>query len=263
MILSVVQFEPQFGNIEANYQVVLRYVESSKCDIIVFPELCLTGYDFNSRDEAIEYAIKIQDDVKNKLTLLSQNTGKVIVIGYPEITDDKIYNSATVFFPQAEYNYTYRKIHLFFRERFIFDEGDSGFVVKYYPPFDINIGTMICYDWRFPEAARTLALRGADLIVCPSNLVTHVWHIATPARALENKVYLAISNRIGIENRNGAELLFNGGSRIYSFNGSELAKSPIDKESIISAEIIPEKTRDKSFNEFNDIFADRRTGYYL
>lgn len=263
MILSVVQFEPNFGNVEANYQVILRYVQCTKCDIIVFPELCITGYDFISRDEAIEYSYAIKEIINDKLKILSQDTGKVIVLGYPENKDGRIYNAATVFFPQQEYNYTYRKTHLFFRERFIFDEGDSGFVVKYYPPLDINIGTMICYDWRFPEAARTLALRGADLIVCPSNLVTNVWHIATPARALENKVYLAVSNRIGIENRNGAELLFNGGSRIYSFNGSELAKSPNDKESIISAEIIPEKTRDKSFNEFNDIFADRRTGYYL
>ncbi len=263
MILSVIQFEPHFGDVEANYEAVLLYVKNSQCDIIVFPELCLTGYDFASKDEALEYADSIDEIVNHQLNQLAIDTGKVIVLGYPEKQADKIYNAVTVYYPQSEYNYTYRKIHLFFRERFIFDEGDLGFLVKYYPPLDINIGAMICYDWRFPEAARTLALRGADLIVCPSNLVTNVWHIATPARALENKVYLAVANRIGIENRNGEELLFNGESRIYSYNGSELAKSPRASESIIYAEIFPEKTRDKSFNEFNDIFADRRTGFYL
>ncbi|MFW5702332.1 MAG: nitrilase-related carbon-nitrogen hydrolase, partial [Bacteroidota bacterium] len=132
----------------------------------------------------------------------------------------------------------------------------------YYAPRDINIGTMICYDWRFPEAARTLALNGADLIICPSNLVTDVWHLVMPARALENKVYLAVANRIGRESSCGEELFFNGKSAIYGYNGQPMAIAGPEEEIVLSAEIDPAATRDKKFNEFNDLFSDRRPEMY-
>ncbi|MBE2190295.1 MAG: hypothetical protein KGZ71_00760 [Desulfobulbaceae bacterium] len=262
MFISVVQFEPKFGEIEANYSKILNTISDDKSDIIVFPELCLTGYDFVSRDEAKKFASEVNDLIFIELKNIAIVKKKIIVIGFPEISDDKLYNSAAILLPNPQLNNVYRKTHLFFRERFIFDEGDKGFFVIESIEPEIKIGTMICYDWRFPEASRTLALNGADLIVCPSNLVTNVWHIATPARALENKVYLAVANRIGIENRNGQELLFNGSSQIYSYNGSVLAKALSDSVEVISAEIDPIKTRNKSFNEFNDIFADRRSQYY-
>ena len=121
---------------------------------------------------------------------------------------------------------------------------------------------MICYDWRFPEAARSLGLLGADLIVCPSNLVTDVWHIAMPARSLENKVYLAVANRTGTEVRNDEELLFKGESGIWGYNGKLISKAGFADETVISCDIDPEKTRNKAFNPYNDIFADRRPDLY-
>jgi predicted amidohydrolase len=78
---------------------------------------------------------------------------------------------------------------------------------------------MICYDWRFPEATRSLAHAGADLIVCPSNLVTNVWHKVMPARALENKVYLAVANRIGIESKGEEELFFTNREGYFEIYG--------------------------------------------
>jgi predicted amidohydrolase len=123
---------------------------------------------------------------------------------------------------------------------------------------------MICYDWRFPESARVLGLKGADVIVCPSNLVTNVWHIAMPARALENKVYVAVPNRAGEEVR-GAEnesVKFTGRSVIYSYNGSALAQAGAEEDEILTVEIDPLATRDKSFNALNDIFRDRRPDIY-
>ena len=154
----------------------------------------------------------------------------------------------------------YRKTHLFYKERFVFEEGNTGFPVIEYN--GLKLGTMICYDWRFPEAARTLALKGADLIVCPSNLVTGVWQNVMSSRALENKVYIAVSNKIGIESGENDMLTFNGESAIYSYDGSYLAKASKDKEEVITAEIYPAETRDKSFNEINDIFNDRRPEFY-
>ncbi|MER3329285.1 MAG: nitrilase-related carbon-nitrogen hydrolase, partial [Candidatus Kapaibacterium sp.] len=103
---------------------------------------------------------------------------------------------------------------------------------------------------------------GADLIVCPSNLVTGVWQNVMSARALENKLYMAVSNKIGTE-ANGHDVLeFNGESAIYSYDGTYLAKARKDNEQVVTAEIFPERTRDKQFNEINDIFVDRRPQFY-
>lgn len=210
----------------------------------------------------LEYADEMGKGKLAELQEISSRRDKIICTGFIEKDGDKLYSAAALIMPDKSKSDSYRKVHLFFRERFIFDESEKGYFVTTSNDKDINIGTMICYDWRFPEAARTLALKGADLILCPSNLVTKVWHISTPSRALENKVYFAVSNRTGIENRNGSKLVFNGGSLIHSFDGSTMAKAGFDTEEVIEAEIQPQQTRNKSFNEFNDIFTDRRPKHY-
>jgi predicted amidohydrolase len=263
MKISVVQSSPVFGDLTKNSDEIISNCKSIESTIIVFPELAFSGYDFKTKEEALLMSEEFGTGYTGILQEISSELNKIFCVGFVERIGDKIYNAAALIFPDKKYSTTYHKVHLFFRERFIFEESQKGFFVVNYPEFDINIGPMICYDWRFPEAARTLALKGADIILCPSNLVTPVWHISTPSRALENKVYLAISNRTGTESRNGKDLAFNGGSVIYNYNGSELAKADKINNEIISAEIFPNETRDKSFNEFNDIFKDRRPNLYL
>jgi predicted amidohydrolase len=127
---------------------------------------------------------------------------------------------------------------------------------------DIRLGIMICYDWRFPESARTLALQGADAIICPANLVTTLSGKVFPARAIENKVYMIVANRIGTEQNAEEELLFRGESAIYDYSGDILAKASHEHEEVLYAMISPEKSRVKSFNSENDIFLDRRPDMY-
>lgn len=264
MKISVVQFKPEFKNPYKNYDFMIEKIKRVDSDIIVFPELVSSGYYFRSINELLPYSEKFDSENINKIAGLAENTNKIIVFGFAELhKNGRIYNSAAMLFPDPSYNKVYRKSHLFYKESDVFTQGDTGFFVVDYKPMDLKLGTMICYDWRFPEAARTLALKGADLIVCPSNLVTDVWHISMPSRALENKVYLAVANRIGTEENQGEELLFNGKSAIYSYNGSAICFASKDSEDVISAEIEPSKTRDKSFNERNDIFNDRRKELYL
>lgn len=263
MKLSIAQFCPKFADKEFNLNYIKNIAINDNSDIIVFPELCTTGYDFNDKDEMASLAEDFSGQSVSEMQDIATNHDKIICFGFAEKSGDKYFNSAAILFPDASYSDVYRKTHLFFRERFIFNENDKGFFVTNYKPKDVNVGVMICYDWRFPEAARTLALKGADVILCPSNLVTNVWHISTPSRALENKVYLAVANRIGSENRNDNELYFNGKSAVYGYNGSQIISAGETSEEIISAEIYPEKTRNKSFNEFNDIFTDRRPQFYM
>ncbi len=261
--LSLIQFEPLFGMKDQNTKKLIHYSKTVDSEILVFPELCTTGYFFESRDESMSFAEPFTGKTVTEIQSISKEMNKIIVFGFAESDKGSIYNSAAIIFPEHEMSRVYRKTHLFYKERFCFDPGDSGFFVIKDRKRDLRLGTMICYDWRFPEASRSLGLLGADLIVCPSNLVTNVWHKVMPARALENKVYLAVANRTGKEERNGEQVAFNGDSGIWSYNGDLITKAGAKDEAVISTVINPEKTRNKAFNEFNDIFNDRRPDMYI
>ncbi|MDP2362753.1 MAG: nitrilase-related carbon-nitrogen hydrolase, partial [Ignavibacteria bacterium] len=225
-------------------------------------ELCLSGYIFHDKGELRKVSFSKDSDLFAEITAKIRKTNKTVIFGFSELSGDKIYNSAAIVIPNDTETYIYRKTHLFFKEKFVFTAGDTGFFVVEDKQNNCKIGTMLCYDWRFPESARSLALNGADLIVCPSNLVTDLWQKVMPARAIENKVYLAVANRTGEEESNREKLLFKGESGIWDYAGNLLAEASFEGEEVIYADIEPEMTRKKSFNEFNDIFADRRPELY-
>ncbi len=252
MRCSVLQFTPVFRDVDANTEAIVALIASTHSDLIVLPELATSGYFFLSRDEAAQNAEPVDGEHVQAIVNAAHEHGRVVVCGFAERDGDALYNSAVIAAPDMPTR-VYRKTHLFYKERFCFDEGDSGFFVVNVPHLDLNLGTMICYDWRFPEAARTLALRGADVIAAPSNLVTELWPRVMPTRAIENKVYLAVANREGSEENGGEVVSFNGRSMIYGYNGDELGRD---------AEIDPKQTRTKSFNSINDIFTDRRPEFY-
>ena len=261
MRLAVVQFRPALHAVRENVDFMTRTATATDADVIVFPELATSGYFFLSRDEVRVVAEPLTGPSIMAMQEVADATNRVLVMGFPELEGDNVYNSAAIIVPGQEPR-AYRKTHLFYKERYCFAEGNSGFNVIHLSHLDCNLGTMICYDWRFPEAARTLALRGADLIVCPSNLVTNVSHISMPSRALENKVFLAVANRTGTETRGDEELLFNGASAIYGYNGQCIAQADDHSDAVLIADIDPAATRKKSFNSINDIFADRRPEFY-
>ncbi len=263
IIVSCFQFAPLLKEREQNIKRIFKEIDSSNADILVFPELATSGYFFQSRDEVREIAETKDGQFLKEIQQKATEQDKIIVCGFPESDGEKLFNSCVVALPDDFKTRIYRKTHLFYKEKYCFDAGDTGFFVIEDESRDVKIGPMICYDWRFPEASRALGLLKADIIVCPSNLVTDVWHIAMPARALENKVYLAVANRTGTEKRGDEELLFKGKSAIYGYNGSVLAIAEAEKDEIITAEIEPFKTRDKSFNAENDIFKDRVPQFYL
>lgn len=241
---------------------MLDIVEASTADVILFPELSTSGYFFLSKEEALPFGESSDGETAQRFLKLSRESNKLIVYGFVEIknsaTGTQLFNSANIISPDGVK--TYRKTHLFYKERLVFDEGDTGFFVFNWKT--ARIGVMICYDWRFPESARTLALQGADIILCPSNLVTHIWRKVMPTRAIENKVYLAVANRCGEEINGGESVCFNGQSVFFDMNGEVLATANSTDDLVMSVEIDPEVTRKKSFNEFNDIFQDRRPEHY-
>lgn len=259
--IAAAQCTPVFGNVSVNRDTIVAVVRDTDADVIVFPELSTTGYFFTSRDEVLSVAEPLTGPTVAAIEQAAHDAKRVVVAGFAEIDGETVYNSAVVCGPGV-ITTAYRKTHLFYREKEVFSPGNTGFQVVNIPHLDLTIGTMICYDWRFPESARALALKGADLIACPSNLVTELWPRVMPARAIENHVYLAVANRVGTEENDGESVTFNGRSAIYDMSGSVLAAADELSNSVIVAAIDPAKTRDKSFNPINDIFIDRRPEMY-
>ncbi|KPJ76224.1 MAG: carbon-nitrogen hydrolase [Deltaproteobacteria bacterium SG8_13] len=260
--LALVQFQPKFRDIDGNLNRISELTNALQADIIVLPELSTTGYFFLSREESAEMAEQANGRTGQFFRDMAQRHEAIVIAGFAEKQGNRIYNSCLTVVPEQNEPYLYRKTHLFYKERDCFDAGDGHFFVVEDAKRNVRIGPMICYDWRFPEVSRILALKGADLIVCPSDLVTDLWRRAMPGRAVENKVYAAVANRTGTEERNGEELTFTGRSAVYGFNGEELACAGPDEDAVVTAQIVPADTRDKSFNAFNDIFGDRKPECY-
>ncbi len=261
--VAVVQFAPAFGDPARNLATMLALLDAARAaHIVIFPELATTGYFFQSRQEVAAVAEPVDGPTLERLRREAQWRQQVLVVGFAEQADRRLYNAAAVLLPGEEHCIVYRKTHLFYKEKLCFDPGDTGFPVVYIPALDVRLGVMICYDWRFPEAARTLALQGAELIACPSNLVTEAWEMVMPVRALENKVYLAVANRTGVEERGGERLIFRGKSAVYAYTGHPLCRANAEETTVLLAEIEPEQTRTKAFDPLDDLFADRRPEYY-
>ena len=262
MKVAYVQMRPVFLEPEVNYSKageLIRVAADKGAKLIVLPELFDTGYNFRSREEVNSVAGEIPDGPTTQFLMeLSRELGVFIVAGTAERDErGRLYNSAVVTGPIGSgYIGKYRKVHLFYREKLCFEPGDLGFRV-----FNIGIakiGVMICFDWFFPESARTLALKGADIIAHPSNLVMPYAPRAMPIRALENRVYTVTANRVGEE----FGLRFIGRSTIASPKAEVLAMGSEDGEEVGVVEVDLSLARDKRINEMNDILKDRRPEHY-
>ncbi len=261
MRVGWIQNDPAYGETERNLQRVREMLRSERAELWVLPELFATGYLFGSREECRRLAEPVPEGaICRSLIELSRQTGSAIVAGIAEAAPDgRIYNAAIAIDPQG-LRACYRKVHLFDREKEWFDPGDTPFTVM--DLAGARVGVMICFDWRFPESARTLALAGAQVIAHPSNLVHPYCQAAMVTRAIENRVFTVTADRIGVEQRAGSRLAFTGGSRIVSPDGTVLSDGPPAAEATGIAEIDPTAADDKHATGRNDLWADRRTEFY-
>ena len=261
MKLGLYQNHPEFGQVQKNTSQALKDLRAADADLMVLPELFNTGYQFVSREELFD----LSEDMPSGPTCealidLASSKGMYLVFGMAERDGDKIYNSAGIAGPEGFIG-RYRKSHLFYEEKYFFNPGDTGFKI-----FDINIariGVMICFDWWFPESARSLALMGADIICHPANLVLPACQKAMVTRSLENGVFSVTANRIGSESRGGKkELLFTGKSQVVDNRGILLTSMKKDKTGISIVDIEVKKARQKDITSLNDRFRDRRPELY-
>ena len=261
MRVGYLQFDPVFGEVARNLDHVSARLEQVETDLIVLPELFATGYQFVSQEEVFQLAEPVPDGATTKrLADIAARRGMTIVAGLPERDGGRCFNSAVVVGPKGFIG-CYRKTHLFFEETLWFTPGDSGFHVWDIGP--AKVGVMICFDWYYPESARTLALQGADIIAHPSNLVLPNCPDSMVTRCLENRVFSVTANRIGSEARGGKDrLTFIGLSEVVSPRSRILHRAPRDIEDLTLVEIDPAEARLKALNDYNDLLRDRRPAFY-
>jgi len=265
MKAGYLQFNPEFGNSESNIKKIEEITKNKEFDLLVIPEFANSGYFFSDISEVEKSAEEIPDGkFCNSLKKISASKNAYIVSGICEKYNDKFYNSSILVHPSGKIN-TYRKIHLFYEEKLWFLPGNllQVFEIEGDSYGKVKIGMMICFDWMFPETARTLALKGAQIICHPSNLVMPYCQNAMFTRALENHVFTITANRTGKEiNKNGKELNFTGESVILSPTGEYLHKGSKTKDECVLVEIDTDEALNKDINSVNNLYEDRRPDYY-
>ncbi len=261
MRLTVIQNRPAIGETASNIDAVEQMLTGIDTDMILLPELFASGYYFHSSHQVHELSEPVPDGATtNWLVAMAKRANAIICAGLPERVGNKIYNSAVLVGPEG-FIAVYRKIHLFFEESLWFTPGDMKLQVH-----DLafgRVGMMICFDWRFPEVARSLALNGAQILLHPANLVQQPCQDAMITRCIENNVFAATANRIGTDTKPNGELItFTGRSQIVAPDGSVLCSGPENEIWMETVSINSADANDKSVTVHNDLFADRRPEYY-
>lgn len=267
MLIAGIQTDVVFKDVNANLTLLETHVRSEVArgtQLIIFPECFTTGYCFDSLADSMTVAETVPGPTTERITELCKELKTFVVCGMLEKSGSRLFNTAVLIGPDGMIG-SYRKVHLPYLgvDRFT-TPGDRAFEV--FEAAGVRIGMLICYDGGFPEATRILAIRGADIIVLPTNWPpggVYMAEFSINCRAMENGVYFAAVNRIGFENG----FSFIGKSRICSPVGATMATIDEDTPGIIRAEIDPIAARTKRIvrvpgKHIIDRMADRRPEMY-
>jgi predicted amidohydrolase len=264
MKVAAVQMEPRLYKEERILEKVcdfLKIAVSEGASLVVFPELCLTGL-MKATSETVP------GPSTEALATEAKEYGVYIVAGLLEKYKEKFYNTAVLIGPSGIIG-KYRKIHPWYPSEDIIpvEPGDLG-----YPVFTTSIGKigmMICYDAWFPEPARVLAIKGAEIIAIPTHTGLYsMFDYILRTRALENHVWIVASNAVAIIEEEGMAWRIVGKSQVVSIFGEVLAEASSEKEEIINAEIDARAaTHDKQLLpgttwEKSDLFRARKQKTY-
>ena len=235
---------------------LIRKASKANSDVIVLPELWNTG--FFPRENLIGLSDKNGERTKAEIASLAKELSVNIIAGsVATVREGKVYNTAYVFSRNGECVCEYDKAHLFspMGEDEFFEKGDAA---KTFILDGVKCGIIICYDLRFPELSRKLALSGAEIIFSvaqwPNLRIAHLEALSR-ARAIENQIFFAVCNSCGT----AGETKFGGNSVVFDPWGKELSRAG-ESEETITAECdmsISDGIR-KSIN----VFCDRRTDIY-
>jgi len=268
--VACLQMEPHIGRKEENVARSLAMIAEAAAagaDLVVLPELCNTGYVFETREEAFSLAESVPDGPTCHAWMQAAKQHDLFVVaGITERAGEKLYNAAVMVGPRG-YVGTYRKNHLWGAEKLYFEPGDLGM-----PVFHAGAGRIavaICYDIWFPETFRLAALQGADLLCVATNWVPmaeqpahlpKMANILAMGGAHTNSMFVAAADRVGVER--GQPFL--GNSLIVNSAGWPLAgPASTEREEMLIADLnLADARRQRSLNAFNQLLRDRRTDVY-
>lgn len=214
--IASLQLSLREGDVEGNSAKALAFLGQAGgagVTLAVLPEMWWAGFSYRRLPELAEGTPGSLAAVGE----VARKHGMTVVGGWPEKDGDRIYNTAYVIGPDGAVAGSYRKIHLFspMKEDVFLSSGDSPVVCD--TEFG-RIGLLLCYDLRFPELSRRLALQGAEILVVPSQWpevrIDHFWTLLR-ARAIENQLFVVGANRAG----KGGKVLFGGYSGVIDPRG--------------------------------------------
>jgi len=265
--IACVQMDIEIGKVDVNRNRIVERIRTAAdagAELAVFPECAISGYCFDSLEEAAPFSEPIDGASSDRISEACRKSGTYAVVGFIENDNGNFYNAAMVVGPDGVAA-GYRKVHMPFLgvDRFL-KPGDRPFDVIELPIG--RIGVNICYDASFPEAARALKLLGAELILLPTNWPTGAWRTAEfiiNSRACENHVNFAAANRVGVER--GWQFI--GRSKVVDYNGDTLGEASRENEEILFSEVdLAEANKNKIVNVAGsyeiDRLADRRPEFY-
>lgn len=264
--LALVQFHPALGKVNDNLdrmgKMIDQIAHTQKVNLIVFPELATTGYE--NGVNFTELAEQIPGYTTNYLGKLANDYHLHIALGMvvKHKVESVIYNSAVLIGPDGEVAGEYRKVHLKGEEKLAFRAGFK------FPVFETdfgNVGMLLGWDLAFPEAARALALDGAEIIVACANWEkpnVEEWRAYLLARAYENSLFVVGANRIGDE----YTYSFFGESMLIGPRGELYAQVPKGEEDELPKEAFAFAKLDldhiKKYREELQIFQSRQPAAY-
>jgi predicted amidohydrolase len=236
VVAAAIQYEPAMFAHQVNLENLYRLTEKAAkngANIIVLPEMATTGYGWTNRWELAPYVDTIPGVTTELFSRITRQYGCYVVIGLAELELETgiFYNSAALIGPDGVMG-CYRKTHLFVSDPRWAAVGNLGL-----PVWDTEFGRLgiaICMDLEFPEVARVLALKGAQIIAFPCNWLGETCPSALwMTRAMENGVYIVAANRWGQER----EVNFSGGSCVIDSQGTILAYQG-NGNGVIQAELV-------------------------
>lgn len=267
MKFAGIQADVAFADPKSNLKLLHEHlVEEAEngTDVVVFPECFLTGYCFQSLEEARTVAEPLDGSSVTQVIEWCRELNIAAVFGFLESAGESVFNAAVMVGPEGLVGH-YRKIHLPFLgvDRFT-TPGDRPLEVFEYQ--GVRIGILICYDGGFPEAPRVLAIQGADIVLLPTNWPPGAETMAEYAincRAMESAIYFASVNRVGVERG----FSFIGYSRAADVGGLTIDTLDHRQPGIIRWEVDPQKAREKQIvrvpgQHVIDRMADRRPEVY-
>ena len=262
MRVGFLQFNPIRKNVKQNMDCIKTLLAPHTFDLMVLPELANSGYLYEAPADLIPFSEPGDGsgEFLSAMQSICDQKDACLITGFSEKAADGILFNAAAAITRDGIGCIYRKMHLYNTEKTLFAPGDTGFKVFNYQ--GTRIGMLICFDWIFPEAARSLVLMGAQIIAHPANLVLPYCQAAMITRSLENGVFSITANRIGSETLGNLTLTFTGASQIVAPRGQVLATAEKTGEAVVIVEIDPKVASDKQISPHNHLIEDRRPEYY-